>query len=443
MKLTTYEQEMLDGRHGKAKAYAMERLVEFGIAVGAKEMVRVSMAHYISPLLCNADTPERGAYELGESGLAWPFVEFGEKVAEGTTCTTEPYLCQMDKYEEPGYPWNCSGKKLPQAIFDGRKKGYDFANRAGWVRAESCTIPMHTNIPKFGEYGACAESSAATYINSIIGARTNRENPWTAQFAAYTGCLPKYGTMLDENRRARVILVLDDPVRDSMSDPADWAALGGAMAIKSGNRVPAVLNMPRTISTTAAKAITACASPGMNDPMLHLIGISPESPTLEAAFYGEIPADIERYAITLDDVQAVYRSLNTAKSDDVQVVHMGCPHLNYDEVRQIAGLIEGRKVKEGVHLWVQTDTPTYLLAQQQGEARIIEEAGGKIYHQTCLGMLMISGWDEKANFATNSFKEVKLFGGLGHKEGNGWMFGTVPDLIDAAVSGRFVSRRWQ
>jgi hypothetical protein len=53
-------------------------------------------------------------------------------------------------------------------------------------------------------------------------------------------------------------------------------------------------------------------------------------------------------------------------------------------------------------------------------------------------MLMISGWDEKANFATNSFKEVKLFSALT----GGWMFGTVPDLIDAAVTGRFVSRRW-
>jgi hypothetical protein len=438
MKLTHYEQEMLDGRHGKAKAYAMERLVEFGTAVEAEEMVEVTMVHYISPLLCDRDDPDRGGYELGESDLALPFVEFGEKVADHATCTTEPYLCQVDKFDEPGYPWNCSGKRLPTPIFDGRMKGYEFANRAGWVRAESCTIPMHTNIPKFGEYCACAESSAATYINTMIGARTNRENPWTVQFAAYAGVLPKYGTMLDENRRAKVVLELDSDVRDGMSDPADWAALGAAMAIKSGNRVPAVLNMPRTISTTAAKAITACASPGMNDPMLHLIGLSPESPTLEAAFGGTVPRGVERYPVTMADIRQVYRDLNTATSDDVQVVHLGCPHLNYDEVRQIARLIEGRRVKDGVHLWVQTDSVTYQLAQQHGEAAIIERAGGKIYHQTCLGMLMISGWDEKANFATNSFKEVKLFSALT----GGWMFGTVPDLIDAAVTGRFVSRRW-
>ena len=37
-----------------------------------------------------------------------------------------------------------------------------------------------------------------------------------------------------------------------------------------------------------------------------------------------------------------------------------------------------------------------------------------------------------------SFKYVKLGGGFGQ----GWHFGAVPDLIDAAVTGRFVSTRW-
>ena len=202
--------------------------------------------------------------------------------------------------------------------------------------------------------------------------------------------------------------------------------------------IGAVLNLPKNMGPTATKQIISCCSPGMNDPMLHLVGLSPESPTLEAAFGGAIPGNVERYNLTMADVRNVYRELNTAKSDDVQVVHLGCPHLTFEEVRQIARLIEGRKVKDGVHLWVQTDTATYHLAQLHGDAQIIEKAGGKIYHQTCLGMIMISGWAEKANFATNSFKEIKLFSALGQ----GWMFGTVPDLVNAAVTGRFVSTRW-
>jgi hypothetical protein len=43
------------------------------------------------------------------------------------------------------------------------------------------------------------------------------------------------------------------------------------------------------------------------------------------------------------------------------------------------------------------------------------------------------------NIATNSFKAVKLMGG----QGQGWMFGTMPDPINAAVTGKFVSTRRQ
>jgi predicted aconitase len=100
--------------------------------------------------------------------------------------------------------------------------------------------------------------------------------------------------------------------------------------------------------------------------------------------------------------------------------------------------LEGRHRTDGAHLWVQTGSATCHLAEQHGEAAIMERAGGEIYQQNRLGMLMISGLDEKTNFATNGIKEIKLSSALF----DDWMFGTVPDLVDAAVTGRFVSRRW-
>ncbi len=39
MKLTKYQQEMLDGKHGEAKKFCMDKLVDFGEAVEATEMV--------------------------------------------------------------------------------------------------------------------------------------------------------------------------------------------------------------------------------------------------------------------------------------------------------------------------------------------------------------------------------------------------------------------
>jgi hypothetical protein len=85
------------------------------------------------------------------------------------------------------------------------------------------------------------------------------------------------------------------------------------------------------------------------------------------------------------------------------------------------------------------DGTAYMGLQDNGEAKMIEDAGGKIYHSTCMGMNPVRTWSHDLNIATNSFKYVKLGGGFGQ----GWHFGAVPDLIDAAVTGRFVSTRWQ
>ncbi|MBC8178136.1 MAG: aconitase X catalytic domain-containing protein [Desulfobacteraceae bacterium] len=440
MRLTTYEQEMLDGQHGDAKRISMEKLVDFGVAVDAEEMVQLSNVHHGTCVLMPRSTPEYSKYELGQSPLFEQFIEMGATVTDNPNCicSTDPLFLQHDKYEEEGYPWNHRWYKMPKVIYDAVVKGYEECKRMGWVLPMSCTPHFNTVIPKMGEFVVTVESSYAAYINSILGARANRENTVTLIYAAITGVHPKYGTMLDENRSARVIFEIDDEVKENMVYSADWAAMGAAIAIKSDNRIPAILNLPKPISNEAAKLLTACTSPGMNDPMLHLVGISPESPTLEAAFGGTIPKDVEKFTITLADMKETYEKLYSAKSDKVDIVHVGCPHLTYNEIRQIAGLIEGKKVNDNVYFWAQTDTPTYYMAHHHGEAQVIEKAGGKIYHSTCFGLLPLRDWGNDLNIATNSFKGIKLFGG----QGQGWIFGAIPDLINAAVTGKFVSTRW-
>lgn len=440
MKLTQYEQDMLDGKQGEAKRVAMERLVDFGVAVEAEEMVPLSNVHYGTCLVMPRSTPEYSKYELGQSSLMMEFINMGAKVTDDPNCicSTDPLFLQLDKYDQEGYPWNHKHYKMPQAIYEAAVKGYEECKKMGWVLPQSCTPHFNTVIPKKDEYVVSVESSYAAYINSILGARANRENTVTMVYASITGVHPKYGTMLDENRRAKVIFELEDEVRDNLVYSADWAALGAAIAIKCDNQVPAIVNLPKPMSNEGAKLLTGCASPGMNDPMLHMIGLSPGSDTLEAAFGGKMPQGVEKITVTLADLKEIYAMLCSAQADKVDIVHVGCPHLTYYEVRQIAQMIEGKKVNDNVYFWVQTDTPTYYMAHHFGEAGVIEKAGGKIYHSTCFGLVPLRDWGNDLNIATNSFKGVKLFGG----QGQGWMFGAMPDLINAAVTGRFVSTRW-
>ena len=444
MKLTTYEQEMLDGKHGDAKKLAMEGLVAFGEAVGAKEMVKVSFIHYIG---CQKglpkDSKEYQQFEWGQGLVMEPFWKLGAKATTdpNVVCTTDPYVAQIDAYEKQGTPWNNKFFKMSLPVLNAVKAGYEHMHSTGWLPTHSCKPHFNSAFPIHGEYAASCESSCACYLNSVLGVKTNRESAIIAPYATITGCIPKYGMLLDENRLAKVIYELDDDIKENIvDDPADWAALGGAIAKRAKNRIPAVVNLPPRMMPSALKALTACASPGMNDPLMHLIGKTPGSATLEDAFGGKIPADVERIHLKFADVQAMYAELRTAKNDKVDIVHFGCPHLLYEEVQQIARAIKGKKVHKDVYLWVQTDTPSYLMAQHYGEAKIIEDAGGKIYHQTCWGMNALSvDWGSDFTVATNSFKQFKIFGGLGHKV----IYGSLKELINAAVTGKYTSTRFK
>ncbi|MDE2363457.1 MAG: DUF521 domain-containing protein [Hyphomicrobiales bacterium] len=459
MKLTTYQQEMLDGKHGETKQFCMSKLTDFGEAVEATEMVDLVLVLNCCPIYSkdrkNPETAKKlAAYDLGHSALYDPIFKMKDAhVADesGTACGNDPYMVQFDKAEEKGYPWNFElpGKgsfKLDPEMVTDLKAGYDKLTEHGWLPWLSCNPYFNTRIPKMGEYAASSESSAAAYINTILGARTNRESPVNTVYCAYTGCLPKYGTHLDENRAAKCIVELDDEVRDALKGAADWAALGACIADKSMNRIPAVLNLPKNMGPTATKQIIACCSPGMNDPMLHLMGFTPESPTLEAAFKGAMPRNPERYKITMDDMVEMFQQINAIApppgaepAKPVDIIVIGCPHATFEEIREVARLVKGKKVKEGVQLWVQTDTPSYHMAQHYGDAKIIEDAGGKIYHQTCMAMTPIRHYPKGTTIATSSYKYVKLGGGFGPS----WIFGNPDALVNAAISGVFKpSGRW-
>jgi hypothetical protein len=231
-----------------------------------------------------------------------------------------------------------------------------------------------------------------------------------------------------------------------MQGAGDWAALGACLAEKAENRIMAVLNLPKNMGPTATKQVVSACSPGMNDPIMHLMGYTPESPTLEAAFKGKMPKNPERFTVTMDDVVEMFRHINNIapapgpeRAKPVDIVIFGCPVATFEEVREVARLVKGKKVKPGVMLWVQTDTANYHMAHHYGDAQIIEEAGGKIFHQTCMCMNPVRHYPQGITIATDSFKYVKLGGGFGMA----WIFGNPPALVNAAVTGVFTpSARW-
>ncbi len=182
MRLTRPEQEMLDGKQGEAKRFSMEKLVDFGSAVNAEEMARVSSVHYGQCVLMPRSTPEYFKYEYGQTPLFEPFIEMGAKFTEYPICicSSQAFFLQLDRYEEEGTPWNHSRYKMPKAIYEAIVRGYEQTKKMGFVMSQSCTPQFNTVIPKKGEYVVSLESSYAAYANSILGARANSGRHWRA-----------------------------------------------------------------------------------------------------------------------------------------------------------------------------------------------------------------------------------------------------------------------
>ena len=163
---------MLDGKHGEAKKFCMEKLTDFGEAVEAKEMVDLVLVLNCCPIYSkdrqNPETKKKlEMYDLGHGPLYDPiFAMKDAHVADetGTQCGNDPYLVQFDKVEEKGYPWNFElpGKgsfKIDDEMVAGLKAGRDKLAEHGWLNWFSCQPQVNTCIPKMGEYCASSESS--------------------------------------------------------------------------------------------------------------------------------------------------------------------------------------------------------------------------------------------------------------------------------------------
>ena len=162
--------------------------------------------------------------------------------------------------------------------------------------------------------------------------------------------------------------------------------------------------------------------------MCHLAGITPEAPTLEAAFHGHVPGEF----ITFTDAtrREMYAALRNHKGEEIDSVILGCPHASLHEIAEIADLLRGKRVAEGVRLWVNAARTTKAGADAMGYTRVIERAGGTILCDTCPTNLRIPA----RRIVTCGFKQAHYARGMVGAE---VIVARLELCIRAALSGRW------
>ena len=410
MQLTAEERAILAGDRGEAARRALEYQVKVGEFWGAARFVPITNAHMMGDIEV-----------MGDGGLQWlkDYAALGARCAVGTT--TNARCFDFAHCERLGQD---SGEAAKE------KELIACLRRMDVVTTDTCINYQTVYQPHLGEHVAWGDTGTVIYANSVFGARSNFESGPAALAAAITGRTPEYGFHLDAHRRGGFTVEL----RARLDDLADWGLVGKIVGEphQSYFSVPVFHCFHRTPAADELKHLGAALASYGSMGMFHFVGATPEAPTLEAALGGRAPA--ERLVITDADLERAYAAYGLGGRDARLVVFSG-PQQSLLEMKRLAQLFDGRKVKDGSSCFVTTNGAVLAQARALGYAGTLESAGVSILQGVCFYILqnlslmrVKNGWQ---NMVSNSAKIVNIIGA--HR------FNTIlrrtQDCVDIACTG--------
>ena len=421
MRLTDEEKGMRDGAEGAAVAAAMDLLIRYGGALGAGHLcdVRNVATSMTQPSPVKARLVREGGWDKAFAVISLDSDE-DLQVPPMRVAT-----CQL----QHGFGADAGGVvPYPAQMIALQGDAEAFYGRHGVNILATCTPYQVGNIPVRGEHIAWMESSAVIYANSVLGARTNCEGTASTGAAALTGKVPCWGNHRDEGRYGTHLI--DVQVR--VDDFTEWGMLGYFTGGLVGEERPVLAGDLGRPGLAELKHFGAAAATSGGVELYHLPGITPEAPTVEAAF-GPAPVPA---AVTYGprERRAVYAGLNSqGTSTHVDFVLLGCPHASVDQIRQAAAALDGRRLSAGTHLWLMVPRALKDVADRSGYTETSERAGGKVLADSCPAMSRAAPPGTRV-FATDSAKQAHYLPAILGIEA--W-FGTLAQCVDAAVTGRW------
>jgi predicted aconitase len=413
MQLTKDEKKMLSGEYGQATKKAMEILVKMGEYNSAKRMVPVSWADlstFSGTGGGHGDSPDNDLYK---------------------------FMKQMDDLcDKENVKFRCptvlADVGSPERNARLTKMGAQLISPAG-ASSPHDIFPL----PLFGQYVTPGATNINTYCNSMIGARGNNEGPIGVRMAAITGVTPEYGYLLDENRRARVVV----NVKVQPKNYIDWAVIGFYISKRLSTHywdVP-VLTGIDPLAVTSDDIMSFCAS--MNNPgsITHFLieGLSPEGTTLDQALGGKKP--IEKFSVGPKEMKEIF-DLYPPKHTKPEIVTIRFP-LTVERLYEVSRLFEGKKINKNVSFSVDLTLAAKLVAERFGFREKLEKSGVLVAETQ--GQVMWKGkimdpWvDAKRlgikTMVTDSLKDCNA---IGQQEVDMVLLPTIEQIIEVAITGK-------
>lgn len=411
LKLTDDDCALLSGERGPAARMAMSILVRMADVYGANEMLAIEQAHIDSTIY------------IGEANL-----EFAERLADLGAKVSVPTTLNVSGLDEHHWrEWNVS----PDYAAKAQRQMVAYQSM-GCTPTWTCAPYQTEHAPKFGQQIAWGESNAIVFANSAIGARTQRYPDLLDICAAIAGRVPAAGLHLTENRAGHILLRLGDVPLALQHDDSFYPVLGHLIGCLAQDRNPVVDGLGVRPTDDQLKALGAAAASSGSVALFHIVGVTPEAPTLDAAFQGRTPqAEI---SIDMERLRVARRELTTATGEKLDMVVLGSPHFSLAEFKRLAPLLEGKRRHPDVQFLITSSRAMALLAEQVGALRRIRDFGGRLTVDTCILATPMLPPSVK-RLMTNSGKYAYYSPGLLGVE---VAYGSVADCVRSAIEGRVV-----
>jgi len=333
---------------------AMEILTNVGDAMKADSLVPIKSGH----VLAHYSSLHEAGIEMLER-----FAKAGGKFAVPTT--VDPASIDLENWGSFGIPKEYAEKQFRLC------RAY---SKMGGIPCWTCVQYQVCNFPKTGETVAWAESSAVVFANSVIGCRTNKITSGLDLACAITGITPRFGMLLDENRRANISFKVDAGKLNDL----DYRSIGFFLGKTAGARVPVLNGLQGDVTSDEVKHLGAGAAAAGPITMIHLPGITPGSSSEKDASGGE---PLEEVDIKRSDLDSIEAELNQT-SERPDLVAFGVPHLSTGELGVLAKKLAGKKLIPGVRMYIYTSTQGFDMATRSGIRKDIEASGARITHTT-------------------------------------------------------------
>lgn len=397
MYLTTEEEQILNGESGETLRQAIEILVALGDIYGADRLIPIKSAQIAGV-----------SYKtIGDAGLEW-ISDLRGKVQ--VPAILNPAGMDLEGWERLSVSPDFAEKQ--KSIIEAYKK-------LG-IRCE-CTCTPYTLEGfdvSYGDHLAWSESSAVSYANSVIGARTNREGGPSALSAALVGKTANYGLHLDENRMPEISINVEFSLGQS-----DYGALGYVAGKLLGSKVP-VFHLKDIPERDELKALGAAMAASGAVALYHVEGVTPDICKMDF----EEPA--EKITIEREQLESVYESRRNARSAP-DLITLGCPHCSAAELEKAAKLLAGKTVSK--ELWVFTSRE--LAGRYPALIKSIEKSGAKVICDTC--MVVSPATDIYSCVMVNSGKAFAYVPGMcGAQAVYGNLEACIEEATEAAACGK-------